>query len=79
MSIYYYRCEMPSEMEVEFEVAPDPLQWVRSDAHDTGALYVHTILPYKTLNNRAMTYYYIRISPLATKLRTLYGRSYILC
>lgn len=35
---------MPSEIEVEFEVAPEPLQCVRSDAHDTGALYVQTIL-----------------------------------
>lgn len=40
---------MPSEMEVELDVAPDPLQCVRSDAHDTGALYVHTILPHTTV------------------------------
>lgn len=39
-------CEMPSDIEVELEVPPEPLQCVcvRSDAHDTGALYVHTIL-----------------------------------
>lgn len=35
---------MPSDIEVELDVAPEPLQCVRSDAHDTGALYVHTIL-----------------------------------
>lgn len=40
---------MPSDMEVELDVAPDPLQCVRSDAHDTGALYVHTILTHTTV------------------------------
>lgn len=39
---------MPSEIDVELEVAPEPLQCVRSDAHDTGALYVHTILKLDT-------------------------------
>jgi hypothetical protein len=38
---------MPSDMEVEFEVADEPLQCVRSEALDTGALYVHTILTTK--------------------------------
>lgn len=37
------RCEIPSDMEVEFDVA-EPLHAVRSDAQETGALYVHTIL-----------------------------------
>lgn len=41
-------CEMPSDMEVELEVAAEPLQCVRSDALDTGALYVHTILEHNT-------------------------------
>lgn len=47
-----YLCDMPSEMEVELEVAPEPLQCVRSDAPDTGALYVQTILRTRTYSQR---------------------------
>lgn len=54
---------MPSDSEVELEVAAEPLQCVRSDAHDTGALYVHTILPH----NHSLTPHG-SVSPLDTNI-----------
>lgn len=64
MCMYYIMsnlCDMPSEMEVELDVAAEPLQPARSDALDTGALYVHTILQTKQLPMLASSFYLLSI------------------